>query len=548
MLLPQLADVAVERVESSAVELRIWVSPKTGEASCPGCGARSRRVHRRYRRRLADLAAGGRQVVLVLRVRVFVCQDQGCLVRRFAEQVEGLTVPYARRSGGLRDALEAIGLALAGRAGARMAARLGLLTSRNTVLRLVRRLPERPARVVRVLGVDDFAIRRGHVYATILIDMDTHQPVDVLPDREAATLAAWLQAHPGVEVICRDRAGAYADGARTGAPDAIQVADRFHLWHNLAEHVEKVVARHHQCLTGPATEPAGEPADEPIDEPTAGPTAEPARSQPSPDLEQVAAQAARRQAEQGRLVERTRQRYDQVQALRAKGMGIKAIGRELGVARETVRRFARADSVEDLLATARVGSRPSILDPFIAHLHQRWSEGCTSATQLFAEVQALGYCGTYATLRSYLRPLRTAADPAPTPVRPPKVRAIAGWILRRFTDLDPEQQNNLNDIRRRCPHLDALVGHVAAFGDMLTGRHGHRLDAWIAAVEADELPELHSYANGLKRDYDAVRNGLTLTHSSGAVEGQVNRIKMLKRQMFGRAKLDLLRKRILHPT
>ncbi|GAA0905070.1 hypothetical protein Vau01_066360 [Virgisporangium aurantiacum] len=300
------------------------------------------------------------------------------------------------------------------------------------------------------------------------------------------------------------------------------------------------MTRHHPCLTVPTTEPADQTAAEP--------TVEPARSESSPDLEQIAAQEAQRQAEQGRLVERTRQRYDQVQALRADGVGIKAIGRQLGLARETVRRFARADSVEDLLATARVGSRPSILDPFTAHLDQRWSEGCTSATQLFAEVKALGYSGTYATLRGYLRPFRTATGPAPTPVRPPKVRTITGWILRRFTDLDPDEQNNLGDIRRRCPHLDAVVGHVAAFGDMLTGRHGHRLDAWIAAVEADDLPELHSYANGLKRDYDAVRNGLTLAHSSGAVEGQVNRIKMLKRQMFGRANLDLLRKRILHPT
>jgi transposase len=382
----------------------------------------------------------------------------------------------------------------------------------------------------RVLGVDDFAIRRGHVYATILLDIESRRPIDVLPDREADTLADWLRAHPGVEVICRDRAGAYADGARTGAPDAIQVADRWHLWHNLAEHVEKMVARHHACL-----KPTAEPG------PTPGPVA-------VADLDQIAADTAVHDAERSRLVERTRQRHEQVQALRAQGKGIKAIGRELKLARETMRRFARARTVEELLTKASVGSRPSILDAFTEHLHQRYRDGTTSATQLLAEIRTLGYRGSYGTLRNYLRPFKTLRTAPPVTPRPPKVRHITGWMLRHPDHLDPDEHVKLQQVRARCPHLDAVAGHVSEFAKILTGRHGDRLDTWITAVDADDLPDLHSFTTGLKRDHTAVLNGLTLQWSSGAVEGQVNRIKMLKRQMYGRANLDLLRRRILAPT
>jgi transposase len=480
-------------------------------------------VHSRYERRLADAAVAGSPVELRLRVRRFFCGTAACMTQTFAEQVTGLTSKWARRSPVMRRSLETIGLALAGRAGARLAELLGLLTSRSSMLRLIRNLPDPSTDQVTVLGVDDFALRRGHRYATVLIDVDTHRPIDVLPDRQASTLANWLTAHPEIRVICRDRAGSYAEGSRTGAPNAVQVADRWHLWNNLAEHAEKTVARHHRCLT--ATMPEQEPVDVP------GPTPTVTAAADSP--------------EQGLLAPRTRRRYEQVQAMLAQGATIRAIMRELGLARNTVRRFARAADVHELLATASRSGRPSMIDEHADYLRQRLADGVSNAVTLCAEIHERGYRGTATTLRTYLRPLRAAIGRPPAPRRPPKTRKLTGWLLTHPDRLADDERDQLTRARADCPHLDALAAHISTFAQILTSRQGHRLNDWISAVEADDQPDLHSFTAGLRRDHDAVLNGLTMPYSSGVVEGHVNRIKMIKRQMYGRANLDLLRKRIL---
>ena len=324
-------------------------------------------------------------------------------------------------------------------------------------------------------------------------------------------------------MICRDRAGAYADGARQGAPAAVQVADRWHLYHNLAG------------TRGEGRSPA--PGLPGRTRPRTGAGAgEPPGGQAAPDLQQAAAAAAARRAEESALAVRTRHRYEQVQALRAQGKGIKPIMRETGLAKETVRRFYRAATADELLAKVRDG-RPSLLDDYKPYLHQRWNEGCTNVRQLHAELKERGFKGGYGTIRDYVLPFREAGAAPPAVPGPPKARDLASWILTDPDNLDDDEKEKLAQARERCPHLDALAGHVTEFAKILTGLHGDRLDDWITAVEADDQPDLHSFARGLKHDHDAVLNGLTMPWSSGVVEGNVNRLKMIKRQMYGRASL-----------
>jgi transposase len=476
---------------------------------------------------LADAPAGGQRTMIELAARRFFCGNPGCQAKTFAEQVAGLTTRHARRTPLQRGMLEAIAVELAGRAGQRLAEVLGLPASRSTLLRLIGALPDPVCGAApAVTGVDDFAFRRGCVYGTILVNAATGDVVDLLPDRQTDTFAQWLKDHPGAEVICRDRAGAYAEGASTGAPDAIQVADRWHLWHNLAGYVEKAAARHSTCLKDPAPEPTPEPVDE--------------LALPAADTAQTVTAAG---PGQRTLATRTAERHAAVHALLDQGKTIAQICRELGLARGTVRRFARAAGPGEL--TRPRASRPSQLDSHREYLHQRFREGCTNAAMLVTELRDHGYRGSYGTVKRYVRPFRTLGTTPPPAPKPPTTREVSRLILTDPGNLDEDDKTLLAQIRGRCPGLDAIATSVTEFAKMITQLNGDRLDDWIAAAQASGSPDLGSFAKGLLSDYDAVRNGLTLAWNSGVVEGNVNRVKMIKRQMYGRAGFTLLRKRVI---
>jgi transposase len=551
MLFPHLAGLRVQRVEDAGQAVVIWACCRAARARCPSCGSVSSRVHGGYARVVADGAAGGRPVLIVLAVRRFRCADRSCARVTFAEQAEGLTVRYRRRSVPLLGMLAGFGLELAGRAGSRLAGVLGVPVHSSTVLRLVMALPDPPPGAApEVTGIDDFALRKGHVYGTVVADAESGDVIDLLPDREAATVEAWLTAHPGAEVICRDRAGAYADGAAAGAPGAIQVADRWHLWHNLGEYVEKAVVAHRGCLTGAAGQPAaaGRGAPPGQQPPQAGPAAVPS---PGPDgLRDV---CGRERA----LVSRTRERHAAVHELLQAGRSQREAAEILGLNRNTVNRFAAQPDAAQLLVKAT--SRESKLDPFKPYISQRWNEGITSAAALHAEMAAtLGWTGSVQAVERYVRQFRTAdgrtragraARPVPPAPLAPKTRQITRWLLSRPGSLDADDHAKLAAVKASCPHLDVLAGHIRAFAEMMTRRQGLlALDDWLTRVEADDQPQLHSFANGIRRDQQAVTAGLALPYSSAAMEGNVNKIKMIKRQMYGRAGFTLLRKRVLlHP-
>ncbi|SPL98724.1 Mobile element protein [[Actinomadura] parvosata subsp. kistnae] len=453
--------------------------------------------------------------MICLRVRRFFCDNRQCPRKTFAEQVPGLTVPHARRTLLLRRWLEAVALALGGRPGARLTRRLAAEVSRMTLLRLIMAMPLPKAPACSVLGVDDFAFRKGSNYGSVVVDMDSHRPIDLLPDRLSDTFAAWLREHPGVEVICRDRAGGYAEGGRLGAPEAIQVADRWHLLFNLTTAVDRVVRAHRMCLRE-------QPAQDTV-------------AQPAPPSSV---------AGQGRRAEQTRQRHAEVHALWGKGVGTTAICRALNLDHKTVLRYVRAATAEELLTQPT--RRESMLDQHVGYLAQRWQEGCTNAAWLTQELRQRGYRGSERTVRRLLHTWRdNVTPPSATPVSTPKPRQVTGWIIRPADKRSEQEQADLAQILDRCQTLKAVDQLVSDFAGMLRHRQGQHLDTWIANAQTSGITQMQGFADGLLKDYDAVRNGLTLDWNSGAVEGAVCRIKAIKRQMYGRANFELLRRRVL---
>ncbi len=474
-----LPDATHVRLETWALEpaqsaLTINLRARAAKACCPLCGRRSKRVHSRYQRTLADLPWGEHAATVLLSVRRLFCDNTRCERRIFAERLPDVAAPWARRTVRLTGRLTAVGLALGGAAGTRPGSKLGLPASRNTLLRLVQQAPLPTTPTPSVLGVDDWALRKRQTYGTVLIDLERGRPVALLPDREANTLATWLREHPGVEVISRDRGGACAKGARDGAPAAVQVADRFHLLQNLAETLEVVLTAHakdlHAAEQGRHDAVAAENGTCPVPPST-----------PPPDVQALAA---------GRREQRIAT-HGQVWRLKGEGWTAEAIARHLGISRASVFRDLRHEAFPERERRADAGR--SLLDPWQDAVLGHWNSGRRDGRGLFRELRQQGYRGSYATLSRYLHRLRRAQGGVPERERPwqspPMLTAAprrvltprtATWlVLRRADKRSEEDQALLACMRAQAPDLDTAVGLAEAFTSLVRDRAPDRLDPWL---------------------------------------------------------------------
>jgi transposase len=426
--------------------------------------------------------------------------------------------------------VELVGFLLGGSAGSRLLHQFapgGLGDSRDTVLRTIRRATFPPPPPLEALSVDDFALRRGVTYATILLDLERRRVVDLLPERSDVAFARWVHQHPEVRLISRDRGGDYATGARLGAPQAEQIADRFHLLMNASEVLDRYLSRHHAHLREAAL--CSAPADA-VPRATKGSRADTRRKQER--------HAAREQ------------HYQQVVALAQQGVSAHQIARHLRIARATVAKFLRVAAFPDLT----LHPRPRRIDPYLPYLRERWNAGEHNVRQLWREIRRQGYpCSDIGVRRIVSKWREPAPQPgvAGTPL-PAKHEVLyystrtTRWLLwKAEEELSEREGAYVAALKQLCPPIAEAQRLLTTFRTILTQRCPEQLDPWLEQCEQSGISELVGFARGLRRDESAVQAALRYDWSQGPIEGQVNRLKLLKRQMYGRAKFDLLRQRVL---
>jgi len=480
-------------------------------APCPACGVMSGRTHSKYQRHLADLPSQGRLVRIRLWCRRFRCVTAACGRKIFTERLVATgSRPFARRTMRLDAIVHHLGLALGGRPGQGFARRLLLPVSNDTLLRVVPR--HVPNRIIspKVVGIDDWAFRRGHRYGTIVCDLERRRIIDLLPDREAATVTTWLKNHPGIEIIARDRGAAYIQAATQGCPDAVQVADRWHLMENASAAFRTAVQ---QSMPAIRTALGARVID-------------PALLTSAERRQHTGWQ--RRAGENAKLL-----------GLAQQGVPIKESVRRTGRSRKLVRAVVRGGRTDVFRC------RMSSLDRFVDALEVAWQGGRRNGAALWRLLRTKGFRGSLRAVTEWATRRRNDAIASPDgqpPRKPPSARQVAKLMTKERAAPPSALVRTMAVIQAKMPDLVAARDLMDRFHDLVRHRDSGKFGSWLAEASSGLLS---SFSNGIVADKDAVMAALKHPWSNGQTEGQNTKLKLVKRQMYGRAKLDLLRARLL---
>ncbi len=499
--------VVMESVDDTGVPVVITVRSSATGAACPGCGSTNQRVHSRYTRSLADLPLSGRPVQLKLLVRRFRCDRPLCTRSIYSERLAA-AAPWARRTTRLDEIVHHLGLALGGRPAASFARRLQLPVSNDTLLRVVRRYGSPAFAPPQAVGIDDWAWKRNHRYGTLICDLERRRTIALLPDREPATTQAWLSGQPQIEIVTRDRGGAYALATAWALPGALQVADRWHLMENASQ---AFLAATRACMRQVRAAVGAAMVD--------------------PRL----LTAAEKLQYEGYL--RREDANGAVLALRQAGKGIKEIVRCTGHSRGTVRRILRGQRAEVFR------TRESSLEVHLPWLDARWAAGARNGAALWRELRDAGFRGSLRVVAEWATRRRRAEQVNVEGLsRVPSARTVARLMTMARDSLSKTQTVTVAAIEEAVPTLVQAREIVEAFHALIRRKQEAALDGWLE-IAATSL--VAPFARGLARDHLAVRAAISTAWSNAQAEGQINKLKVVKRQMYGRGNLDLLQARVI---
>lgn len=476
----------------------------------------------------------GKEVTLRISVRKFFCQQPNCPRKIFAERFNTSLKPYERRLQRCNAQIRGIGFSCGSKPGAKVCALVALPVSASTILRVMRKTPLPYTETPKVLGIDDFAFRRGNTYGTILVDLEQRKVIDLLPDRESETVEEWLQGHPGVEVVTRDRSSVYAHAVTTAAPAAIQVADRWHLLKNLSENLERYLDTQRSLIKAVTQELNQKMATPP-----------PLMDQLVAIADSTANNLLSTDNTMQVVVESTEKRYpkyQQVKLLQQQGHSRRAIARHMGLSRNTVNRYFHQDSF-----VPKVHRKHTNLLEFEPYLRKRWGEGETCVKNLLKEIKSMGYTGSYTILTVFLAKYpKTPNSHALPPAQKGTTyssRSLSIALCQKEEDWKEEQKPFLMKLLQNSLILYQARELSLEFKNLMEDKQGEKLENWCQ--KAEQLPLFKGFVRGIRQDFTAVQQAMTSIWSNGQTEGQVNRLKNIKRQMYGKADFDLLRLRVL---